>query len=147
MLRFTLILLLTLSTTTGLMARQRPAVPAQTEAASTAPAPLTQCLALLDLAEAQQLEIRQILQASAPRFTQLRAEHSMALRALRSLTGTRHPEACAVGVAYLRVEASRLALQAEIEQVVRQIGVTLTPEQRDRLRGCLDGLLSLEPRP
>jgi hypothetical protein len=148
MIRLTLILLLTLTTTTGLMAnRQRPATAQQPEAASTAPAPLMQCLALLDLTEAQQLEIRRILNASAPRITQLRAEHSMAVRAFRNATGAHDPEPCAIGAAYLRVEATKQALQAEIEQIVRQIGTILTLEQRDRLRGCLDGLRSVEPRP
>lgn len=108
---------------------------------------LTPCLFVLNLSDAQRLQVRQIIDAEQPAITaiadRLKADHT----ALDSVVNVASPDSCAVGTAYLKIAADNRALQAEFTTIRTKVENVLTPDQRSRLDGCLSVLANLGQKP
>ncbi len=100
------------------------------------------CLSILDLTDAQKLDIAAILQAARPALEADLAAVRVARETLRDALDMQPPDACTVGGDLLDVRAAVDTLRQERDAVRAQIVATLTPEQQARFEGCLDA-----PRP
>ena len=108
---------------------------------------LTPCLFVLNLSDAQRLQIKQIMDAEQPAVTtitdRLKADHT----ALDAVVNVASPDACAVGTAYLKIAADNKSLQAEFTTIRTKVEMVLTPDQRSKLDGCLSVLANLGQKP
>lgn len=96
-------------------------------------------LAALDLTDAQKVKVRELLKGEKPRFEALREEGRAAREALRAASRAESPDPAAVGSAFLRVQAHRKTVRAEMESSRQKIEALLTPEQRAKLEGLREG--------
>lgn len=98
---------------------------------------LVKCLSILDLNEAQKIQIREILEASRAASQALREESKQAREALREAVGS-NADDCTIGAAFREVHSSRetvLDLRGEMKE---DIAAVLTEEQSTKLSGCLE---------
>jgi len=93
----------------------------------------------LDLTDAQETKVKELLKAERPKFEALREEGRAAREALRGAAKAETPDPATVGSAFLRVQAHRKALRAEMDSSRQKIEALLTPEQRAKLEGLREG--------
>jgi Spy/CpxP family protein refolding chaperone len=96
-------------------------------------------LASLDLTDAQEVKVKELLESEKPKYEALREEGRTAREALRSAAKSPTPDPTAVGTAFLRVDAHRKTLRAERESSRQKLEALLTPEQRAKLEGIREG--------
>ncbi len=97
----------------------------------------------LDLTDAQEAKVKELLDSERPRYEALRQEGRTAREALRTAAKSGTPEPTAVGNAFLRVDAHRKTMRAERESSRKRIEALLTPEQRAKLEGIREGRRSV----
>ncbi len=108
---------------------------------------LTPCLFVLNLSDAQRLQIKQIMDAEQPAVTAILDRMKTDKTALDSLARAAAPDTCAVGAAYLKIEADNTALQTEFRLIRSKVETVLTPDQKAKLDGCLSVLANLGQKP
>jgi Spy/CpxP family protein refolding chaperone len=96
-------------------------------------------LARLDLTDAQELKVKELLKGEKPKYEALREEGRAARGALRTAARAESPDPATVGSAFLRVQAHRKTVRAEMESSRQKIEALLTPEQRAKLEGLREG--------
>jgi Spy/CpxP family protein refolding chaperone len=106
---------------------------------------ITRCLAVVELTEAQRLQIRQIFMLHGPELARLGQQLAESHRAFLALAAEEGANVCDVGAAYMKVEADRKALEAAAASLRPRIEAILTHEQKLKLEGCLAGVS--RPRP
>ncbi|HVT45630.1 MAG TPA: Spy/CpxP family protein refolding chaperone [Thermoanaerobaculia bacterium] len=97
---------------------------------------LTRCLAILDLTESQQADIRAAVQSSAEEMRALHQQLRDDREAVRSAIDA--GDACAIGSAVLKVEAGRQAIRSATELLRANVESFLTAEQKAKLAGCME---------
>jgi len=100
-------------------------------------------LATLDLTDAQESKVKELLESEKPKYEALREEGRTAREALRAATKSATPDPTTVGAAFLRVDAHRKTLRAERESSRQKLEALLTPEQRAKLEGIREGRRSV----
>lgn len=90
-------------------------------------------LSRLDLTDSQKAEVQRIMDARKATFESLRERARADWEALDAAADAQSPNPATVGAAYLKLRASREAMQAERKALMDQIRSILTPEQRDKL--------------
>lgn len=100
---------------------------------------IKKCLSILDLTEAEKSAIKGILSAEKDTVKAIVAKLKTDGQALKALLQGSNPDACAVGTAMLKVSADRHELRAERQKIETAIEGVLTPDQKARFQGCLDG--------
>ncbi|HYN42295.1 MAG TPA: Spy/CpxP family protein refolding chaperone [Thermoanaerobaculia bacterium] len=96
-------------------------------------------LATLDLTDAQEAKVKELLEGEKPKYVALREEGRTAREALRTAAKSATPDPTTVGTAFLRVDAHRKTLRAERESSRQKLEALLTPEQRAKLEGIREG--------
>ena len=129
---FALALLLSAMT---LHARNHPAGPPQDRPAG----PFARCLSILGLSQSQQDGIKAAIEASAPTLQALHQTLRDDRAALEAAITATSPDACAIGNAFLKVEADQVAIRAEMDKLKAAIEAILTPDQKLKFAGCLEG--------
>ena len=118
-----------------LLAVETPAGPA---AAPKGPlAGYLRCLRIVDLTDVQKADVRALVEAARPRLEALHATLRSDREALRAAVGAPTPDPCAIGTAFLKVEADVKAIGEELKALRTAIEALLTPEQKAKLEGCL----------
>lgn len=92
-------------------------------------------LAGLDLTDAQEAKVKELLEGERPKYEALRQEGRASREALRTAAKSETPDPAAVGAAFLRVDAHRKTLRAEKKSSRQKIEALLTAEQRAKLEG------------
>ena len=100
---------------------------------------LFDCLTILQLTDAQRVEILAVLEAARPDF-QANREYLRAAREKLSGDVAAGADVCVVGQDYLAVHAALETLGAQLSSVKDQVLSKLPPEEAARLAGCLEGL-------
>lgn len=108
---------------------------------------LTPCLFVLNLSDAQRLQIKQIMDTEQPAVTAILDRIKTDKAALDALARVATPDACAVGTAYLKIDADNTALQTEFRLIRTKVETVLTPDQKAKLDGCLSVLANLGQKP
>lgn len=96
-------------------------------------------MARLDLTDAQEAKVKELLESEKPKYVALREEGRTAREALRTATKAATPDPTTVGTAFLRVDANRMTLRAERKSTRQKLEALLTPEQRAKLEGFREG--------
>lgn len=108
--------------------------------APAAPGPfagILKCLRVVDLTEAQRVEIKAILEAEKDVLPGLFEALKTDREALKAEMEKSPKDPCKVGAAFIEVDASARALHEEIAKARAEIVAVLTPEQKAKLAGCL----------
>jgi protein CpxP len=95
------------------------------------------CLRIVDLTDVQKADVKALLEAARPRLSALHATLKVDREALRAAAGAPTPDPCAIGAAFLKVEADVKAIGEELKALRTAIEALLTPEQKAKLEGCL----------
>jgi protein CpxP len=95
------------------------------------------CLRIVDLTEIQKADVKVLLEAARPKLEALHVTLKADREALRAAVGATTPDPCAIGTAFLKVEADVKAIGEELKAVRTAIEALLTPEQKAKLEGCL----------
>jgi Spy/CpxP family protein refolding chaperone len=103
-------------------------------------------LARVGLTTEQKGRIRAIVVAERPNVEALRGQQQTSKAALDAALQAPSPDPTAVGNALLRTRADRQALRAEMKKLRNQTVSVLTPEQRAKLDGYLEGSRALRRR-
>ena len=90
-------------------------------------------LSRLNLTDAQKNNVHQILDARKATFESLHQQARANWDALQTVSESSSPDPAAVGAAFLKLKASRHALQTERESVMQQIRPILTTDQKNQL--------------
>jgi Spy/CpxP family protein refolding chaperone len=99
---------------------------------------LRDCLAILDLTDAQKTSVENVLAAAEPTVQADVAAVTSARQALEAALEATPPDACTVGTDALAVQFARETLGTERQTILNQILAVLQPDQQSRLQGCLD---------
>ena len=86
-----------------------------------------------NLTDAQKNNVHQILDARKATFESLHQQARANWDALQTVSESSSPDPAAVGAAFLKLKASRHALQTERESVMQQIRPILTTDQKNQL--------------
>lgn len=138
--------LLLATTSTAFAQRTRAVAPVPETVAPALLAPgmdLSPCLFFLNLSEAQRLQIKQIMDGEQANIRAIADRTKTDLTALQTLADGANPDACAVGAAYMRVEADKDALSTVFRSIRTRMETVLTPDQRSKLEGCAAMLTSI----
>ena len=100
------------------------------------------CLGVVGLTDVQKADVRALLEAAKPGMEALRATLKTDREALRAAATAATPDPCAIGTAFLKVEADLKAIGEDARETREAIEALLTPEQKAKLEGCLKA-----PRP
>ncbi len=100
--------------------------------------PLFHCLRIVNLTEDQQAQVKGILEAAQPTIQAAREDIRAQKEALKALLDADDVDECAVGAAVVGIQESKQALREEMEKVLENIKLVLTPEQASKLDGCLE---------
>jgi Spy/CpxP family protein refolding chaperone len=100
------------------------------------------CLHVVGLTDVQKADVKALLEASKPGMEALHATLKADREALRTAVTAAAPDPCAIGTAFLRVEADVEAIGEELKELRTAIEALLTAEQKAKLEGCLKA-----PRP
>jgi protein CpxP len=95
------------------------------------------CLHIVDLTDVQKADVRALLEAARPKLEALHVTLRADREALRAAVTATPPDPCAVGTAFLKVEADVKAIGEELKALRTAIEALLTPEQKAKLEGCL----------
>jgi len=98
---------------------------------------LRECLAIIDLTDAEKASLQAIFDAAAPTVQADVEAVKAARQTLKTALAATPPDACAIGADALAVKSARETLRAERESVRQQIEAALQPDQVSRLEGCL----------
>lgn len=101
--------------------------------------PLVHCLSTLDLDEGQKTQIASILDTARPVSEALHEQIKTDRKAFNDLLEAEVPDACATGSAALKLESDCKAGKAQRQAVLTSVEAVLTPEQKTKLAGCLEG--------
>jgi len=99
---------------------------------------LHECLAILNLTDAQKTGVENVLAAAKPTIQADVASVKAARQTLKTDLAATSPDACAIGADALAVRSARQTLQAERQTVLSQILAVLPSDLQSRLQGCLD---------
>jgi len=121
-----------------------PGVPA---GAGFDPSALAPCMVLLNLSDAEKLQIQQIVTAEQPTLDSLDSELKADQTALSAAAALGNSNACNIGTAYLKVQGDKEALASELQTLKTKVEAVLTPDEKARLDGCLAALTNFGPRP
>ncbi|HYX19931.1 MAG TPA: periplasmic heavy metal sensor [Thermoanaerobaculia bacterium] len=115
---------------------------AQNAPAAASPHPLLrhrlrECLAIVDLTDAEKASIQAILDAAAPTIQADTDAVRTARQTLQTALEANPPDACAIGADALALKSARETLRAERQTVLQQVEAALQPDQVARLEGCL----------
>lgn len=100
--------------------------------------PIRAALGALDLTDAQKAQVRDLLEKQRPVMQGLREQLKADHEALRTAAADTKNLA-AIGSAYLKVQADREAMKAQMASSRDAISAILTPEQRAKLEGFRAG--------
>lgn len=89
------------------------------------------------LTDAQKDDVKALLEAARPGMQSLHEALKDDREALRAAATAPTPDPCAVGTAFLEVEADLKAIGEATRELRTAIEALLTPEQKARLEGCL----------
>ena len=103
---------------------------------------LRECLAIVDLTDAEKASIQAILDAAAPTIQADADAVRTARQTLQAALEANPPDACAIGADALALKSARETLRGERQTVLQQVEATLQPDQVSRLEGCLAAPLS-----
>ena len=95
------------------------------------------CLRIVDLTEVQKADVKALLEAARPKLEALHVTLKADREALRAAVTATTPDPCAIGTAFLKVEADVKAIGEELKALRTAIEALLTPEQKAKLEGCL----------
>lgn len=95
------------------------------------------CLGVVGLTDTQKADVRALLEAAKPGLDALRATLKADREALRAAVVATPPDPCAVGTAFLKVDADVKAIGDARKDLRTAIEALLTPEQKAKLEGCL----------
>lgn len=95
------------------------------------------CLGIVGLTDVQKADVRALLEASKPEMQALHEALKADREALRAAMTAATPDPCAVGAAFLKVEADLKAIGEAARELRTAIEALLTPEQKAKLEGCL----------
>lgn len=95
------------------------------------------CLGVAGLTEAQKADVKALLEAAKPEMEALHEALKNDREALRAAVTASTPDPCAVGAAFLEVEADLKAIGEAAKELRTAIEALLNPEQKARLEGCL----------
>ena len=98
---------------------------------------LRECLAIVDLTDAEKASIQAILDAAAPTIQADGDAVKTARQTLQTALEANPPDACAIGADALALKSARETLRAERQAVLQQVEAALRPDQVSRLEGCL----------
>lgn len=99
---------------------------------------LQKCLSIVQLTDAQKTHIRSIVEAARPKLDVLHQTMLTDRQALRAAIEATPQDTCAIGTAFVKVQADKAAIRAEHEAVRTSVLALLTPEQQAKLQGCLE---------
>ena len=94
-------------------------------------------LASLDLSEDQKTKVKAIFEAERETGKAIREERRSANEALKAAAEAPTPDPAAVGRAFLKVDANRKAIKAEMEKIHQKVNALLTPAQQSKLEGYM----------
>ena len=95
------------------------------------------CLGIVGLTDVQKADVKELLEAAKPEMDALHATLKTDREALRAAVTATNPDPCAIGTAFLKVEADLKATGEELKAVRTAIEALLNPEQKAKLEGCL----------
>ena len=95
------------------------------------------CLRVVGLTDVQKADVKALLEAEKPKMDALHAALKTDREALRAAVTAATPDPCAVGAAFLKVEADLKAIGEEAKALRTAIEALLTAEQKAKLEGCL----------
>lgn len=98
---------------------------------------LRECLAIVDLTDAEKTSIQAILEAAAPTLQADAVAVEAARQTLKTALEANPADACAVGADALALKSARETLRTERQSVLQQVEAALQPDQVSRLEGCL----------
>jgi Spy/CpxP family protein refolding chaperone len=101
--------------------------------------PFGRCLSILGLSTAQQEGIKAALEAAGPTLQALHETLRTDREALKAALDAATPDACAIGTAVLKVESDQKAIRAEMDKLKASIEAILTPDQKLKFAGCMEG--------
>jgi hypothetical protein len=127
--------------------RSRPMRFPGTAGAGFDPSALVPCTVLLNLSDAEKLQIQQILTAEQPTLDTLGSQLKTDQTALSTAAALGSSNACNIGTAYLKVQGDQEALASELQALKTKVEAVLTPDEKARLDGCLAALTNFGPRP
>ena len=104
-------------------------------------------MVLLNLSDAERMQIQQILTAEQPTLDSLGSQLKSDQDALSAAAAVGNSNACNIGMAYLKVESDKTAITAELQSIKSKVDAVLTPDERSRLDGCLAALANFGPHP
>lgn len=102
------------------------------------PSRLQKCLSIVGLSDGQKTQIRSIFEAARPELEALHQTLAADRQALKSAIEAVPQDACAIGGALVKVQASKKAVRAELEETRAAVVAVLTPDQKAKLEGCLE---------
>ena len=111
------------------------------------PSALAPCMVLLNLSDAEKLQIQQILTAEQPTLDSLGNQIKTDQAALSAAAALGSSNACNVGTAYLKVQSDQQALVSELQSIRTKVEAVLTPDEKARLDGCLAAFSNFGPHP
>ena len=88
-------------------------------------------LSRLDLTEAQNTDIKRIMESRRAALEPLRDRFQADREALRAAADAPSPDPSAVGAAFLRVRSNRETMRAERQKTMEEVRAVLTNEQRE----------------
>lgn len=97
------------------------------------------CLKILGLSDQQKTDIKAVLEAEKTVVQGLVETLRTDREALRALLEGGSTDGCAIGNAVLKVKADHEALKAERGKILASVEALLTPEQKAKFEGCLQG--------
>ena len=103
---------------------------------------LRDCLAIVNLTDAEKTSIENVLAAAKSTVQADVAAVKAARQTLETALAATPPDACTVGTDALALKSAREALRTERQTVLNQILAVLMPDQQSRLQGCLDAPFS-----
>jgi Spy/CpxP family protein refolding chaperone len=99
---------------------------------------LQKCLTVVELTDAQKTQVQAVMEAARPELEALHEKMVADRQALRSAIEATPKDSCAIGTAFVQVEADRKAIRSERDEVRAAVLALLTAEQKAKLEGCLE---------
>lgn len=94
-------------------------------------------MAVLDLTSDQQTKVKAIFASHQDEAQAFRSQMKADRDALTAAASAPDPDPAAVGAAFLKVRANRLAAAEKMKAVKAEVDAVLTPEQRAKLEGWI----------
>jgi len=99
---------------------------------------LQKCLSIVQLTDEQKTQVKAVMEAARPELEVLHEKMVADRQALRAAIEATPQDSCAIGTAFVQVDADRKAIRSERDEVRAAVMALLTAEQKAKLEGCLE---------